>query len=141
MEIDDRQYRELHYLFDTLLDRVRYLRDEEGKTAPCEAEMSELFTDLDDYPDADSDEEVNYFIAMLNGFAIGLGLVSTLDLYEAYRDNIIFQTPKDEIPLRRLVDAAERALVILGGLSGGHVRDVVNELGQALAHFRGKEWS
>ncbi len=84
MTLTPRQRTEIESNLDALFERVRVLRDEYGEAAPPDELHEFLFTDLDDYPALDGDEEVNMYLFILHGLAIGLGFESSFDLYRAF---------------------------------------------------------
>lgn len=137
MRVTQRQRGEIVAAIDDYLNRARLLRDDWGLEGPSEDELHLLFTDLDDYPDLDGDEELNRTFFLLYGIAVGLG-VTTLDLYQARRAG--FET-EDERNLPALIAASDRALRALAQVNDRSVREVVHQLGGALAPFLGRRWT
>ena len=89
LKLTARQAYAIKSLFEGLVDRLGTLREKHGpKFVPTVSHIEDLFTDLDDYPHADEDEEVNLYLNTLLGVSIGLGLDGTLDLYQSYRAGV-----------------------------------------------------
>ncbi len=104
------------------------------EAVPADNELHLVFTDLDDYPVLDGDQEVNWYIATLSGLAVGLGFTTSLDLFRAYQSG--FSEPYDPPLVERLVTAADQALVTFTVQRDAGAEPALVGLQQALAPFR-----
>lgn len=136
MKLTTAQIRHIRFHMDGLLERVRELRDERSVSAPPDEEMSLLFTDADDY-EVERDRLVDFHLAIVRGISMGLDLVCPSDLYQVYVEGLDDHAVPD---VSMLVVASERALVHLKDQRNDLAREIVNELGQALSPFKGREW-
>lgn len=118
--------------FESLFARVRYLRDQRHVPAPADDQLEELFTNIEEYA-VDADYEVNEWLDLLFGLAIGLGFDSTRDLYRSYREGFEQDDPFD---VALLIIAASKALVWLATPSSLFRDEIARELGAALVPFR-----
>lgn len=136
MKLTDSQLKHIRFHMDGLVARVRYLRDRRYVPAPPDEELHLLFTDPDDY-EVEEDRLVDYHLAILRGIAMGLDLDCPSDLYQMYVEGLDEHRVPD---VAVLVVASERALARLAENPYDKDRGVVNELGAALAPFKGREW-
>ena len=85
----------------TVVQQLRgYIEDlrERAEETGGPSEISEAFTDADDYPEFDEDAGANYLTGLIAGIAEALG-VSPLDLVAQYGDDAAAET--DHIVRRR----------------------------------------
>ena len=133
MKLSQHQHEVIIFAFEALFARVRYLRDEGRCRAPEDDRFDELFTNIANY-EIDADREINGWLDLLYGLAIGLGLDGIYDLFVSYRFG--FETPDDPFDVAALIIAACRTLAFLANPSSLFVDEVARELGQALVPFR-----
>jgi len=136
MKLSHAQIRHIRFHLDGLLERVRDLRDRSDVSAPADAEMELLFTDGDDY-EVTRDRLVDFHLAIIRGIAVGLDLLCPSDLYRIYIEGLDGHRIPD---IAELIASTEQALVFLARAYPASSRAIVNDLGRALAPFKGKEW-
>lgn len=136
MKLTRDQTRDITFHMEVLTERLRQLRRTGDLSVPAEDNVAEFFTEPGDYT-ADEDPEIDYVLSVIRGMSIGLGLDGPEQLYQMYVEGL----EEHQVPdVSLLVVASERALMTLKDGESELVREIVNELGSALAPFAGREW-